>query len=125
MERLAGNRLHQKFTHAQPHGLDRARMLAVAGEHDDRNVRIRKHAGRAHPPHEVGAVHAGHLPIEQHHIRIQRGDGGKPAQAVGGVTHIGHAHCQQQGANHLAHGEFVVDDQDLRRPDRRVDVFGV
>jgi hypothetical protein len=75
IERLGGNRLHQKFMHPKPDGFDHAGMLAVAGEHEDRNVGIRKPVGQAHLPHESRAINAGHLPIEQHHIGIQGPDG--------------------------------------------------
>ena len=68
--------------HAEPHSFEHARAFAMPGEHDDRNVGPRELSGRAHVPHELGAVHAPHFPVEHHDVGRKRANRVEAAQAV-------------------------------------------
>ena len=78
----------QILVDADPHRLDHAPALAMGAEHDDRNVRHRKHAGRAHDAHQLGAVEQRQFPIEDHDVGREGADGVEPGDAVAGFVDV-------------------------------------
>ena len=80
---ICGNRLDQEFVDTEAFRLDHEIALAIAAQHDDRQVGIGEHAGRAHDPYEVEAVQQRHVPIENDHIGRGAADRIKRRHAVG------------------------------------------
>ena len=54
VDRFRRHRLGQIFVDAKPHRFDDAPAFAVPGQHDDRHIRHRKYARRAHDAHQFG-----------------------------------------------------------------------
>ena len=122
-QRLGGHRLAQIFVDAEPHRLDHAPALDMGAEHDDRDVRHRKHAGRAHDAHEFGAVEQRHLPVEDHDIGREHADGFEPGDAVARLVDVPDADIDQEIAHDLAHVRVVVDHQHAERLDELLDAL--
>lgn len=59
-------------------GLPRRRNVSVRCHHDDRGQ-------RPDPPEELEAVHAGHMEIQEHHVRARAGDDLRRTLASGAV----------------------------------------
>src|SRR4029078_7217827 len=97
------------FVDAQSHCLDHAPALGVRAQHDDRDIRHRKHAWGAHDAHEFGAVEQRQLPIEDHHVGPDGADRIEPGDAVARFVNLAHADVDEQIAHDLAHELVVVD----------------
>ena len=112
-QRLGRGRLEQEFVHAGAQGLDHGGALGAVGQHDDRQIGTRKHAGRAHDAHHLHAVEHRHIPIEQHDVGVAGADLLERGEAVGGLDHRLGAEIHQHRARQPAHIMIAVDDQDV------------
>src|SRR5665811_2082717 len=108
LQRLHRHRLEQEFVDADLHGLDHARALAMAGEHDDRHIRVREGRRRAHHAHKTGAVKPGHLPVEDDDIRRHAADQVETGRPVRRLMDMAHADAQEHRTHYLAHVMLVV-----------------
>jgi hypothetical protein len=92
--------LHQEFVNAEPDGGRHPRLQSAIGQHDDRQVRLGKHAGRPHDAHDLASVQHRHVPIQDHDVRVDGAHGvdrGKPvARFVGRLAaEVGQHHAGQ------------------------------
>jgi hypothetical protein len=91
LQRLGRLRLAQHLVHTELHGLDNTPALTVSGQEDDRNVRHRQHAGRAHNTHKFGAGEERHFLVEDDHVRGHGTDCLQRGNAVGALVNRLHA----------------------------------
>ena len=85
----------------------------MAGEHDDRHIRIGERARRAHNAHESGAVEPGHVPVENDDVRFHGADQLETGRAVRRLVHVADADAHEHGAHDLAHVVLVIHHHDL------------
>ena len=85
----------------------------MAGQHDDRHVRIGVGARLADHPHQFQAVEDRHHPIGNDDVRSVLGKCFQPRRAVFGLIHFARAKTVQQRA-HASHMGVVVDNKEAQ-----------
>src|SRR5664279_1943291 len=125
LQRFHRYRLEQEFVDADLHGLDHARALAMAGEHDDRHIRVREGRRRAYDAHKTGAVELGHLPVEDDDIRRHSADHVETGRAVRRLMDLAYADAQEHRTHDLAHVMLVVHHHDFGGGEAFGELFGI
>ena len=86
----------------------------MAGEHDDRDIRIGVGAGLADHLRELEAVEDRHRPVGDHDVGQIVREGFQAGRAVFRLIDFARAEAMQQRAQDAAHMRVVVDDEETQ-----------
>ena len=115
-ELVEHERLRDVVVATAPEALEHVAAGRARRQEDDRRLL----AVRAQPPAHLEAVEAGHQHVEHDDVRRRRGDLGQRVGTVDRDARL-EAGVAQRGADHVADGVVVVDDQHVRSHRRTVE----